>query len=32
MGTKGAGITTQIKKLCEKYKLEELGLKAAFTS
>jgi len=32
MGTKGAGISTQIKKLCEKYKLEELCLKEAFTA
>ena len=32
MGTKGAGISTQIKKLCDKYKLDELSLKAAFTS
>ena len=32
MGTKGAGISTQIKKLCDKYKLEELNLKEAFTA
>lgn len=32
MGTKGAGITSQIKKLCDKYKLEELNLKEAFTA
>jgi len=32
IGTKGAGITSQIKKLCDKYKLEELNLKEAFTA
>lgn len=32
MGTKGTGISTQIKKLCEKYKLEELCLKEAFSA
>lgn len=32
MGTKGSGITTQIKKLCEKYKLDDLCLKEAFHS
>jgi len=32
MGTKGSGITTQIKKLCEKYKLEDICLKEAFHS
>jgi len=32
MGTKGAGISSQIKKLCDKYKLEELNLKEAFTA
>ena len=30
LGTKGSGVTTQIRMLCERYKLEELGLKDAF--
>lgn len=32
MGTKGSGVSAQIKMLCEKYKLEELCLKEAFHS
>lgn len=30
MGMKGSGVTTQIRKLCAKYKLEELALKDEF--
>jgi len=30
LGTKGSGVTTQIRKLCERYKLDELCLKDAF--
>jgi hypothetical protein len=30
LGMKGAGISTQIKKLCDKYKVEELKLKDEF--
>jgi hypothetical protein len=30
LGTKGSGVTTQIRMLCERYKLEELSLKDAF--
>jgi adenylate/nucleoside-diphosphate kinase len=30
MGMKGSGVTTQIQKLCSKYKLEELSLKDEF--
>jgi hypothetical protein len=30
VGMKGSGVTTQIQKLCRKYKLEELGLKEKF--
>lgn len=32
LGMKGAGISTQIKKLCDKYKVEELKLKDNFLS
>jgi signal recognition particle GTPase len=30
MGMKGSGVTTQIQKLCSKYKLDELNLKDEF--
>jgi len=30
MGMKGSGVTTQIQKLCNKYKLQELCLKEDF--